>query len=146
MSESNQDNYFHELSFYTLSHPDREYFIHQHIVDAFTAQTASENTKAISLVFSLVGLYLYLEKGYSGRQVQLAHLKLAKNKILWPVVVLPGFRGNIAISDVLKSTPGPERDNLIKKWCNSVWEAYKDSQSIIASLAKNKITENQQNR
>lgn len=35
--KSNQDDPFHELSFYTLSHPDPS-FIHQHSVDAYTAQ------------------------------------------------------------------------------------------------------------
>ncbi|GHN01809.1 hypothetical protein WSM22_32980 [Cytophagales bacterium WSM2-2] len=53
---------FNELSYYTLGHHDTVYFIHQHIVDAFQAQTADNSTKPIGLTFSLVGLYLYLEK------------------------------------------------------------------------------------
>jgi hypothetical protein len=62
ITSSSQDQ-FHELSFYTLSHPDTVYFIHQHAVDAFAAQTADENTKPIKLTFGLIGLYLFLEKG-----------------------------------------------------------------------------------
>ncbi len=66
-----QEQYY-ELSFYTLAHPDKD-FIHQHIVDAYAAQTASEKTKPITIYFSLAGLYLFIEKDYTGRQVQKAH-------------------------------------------------------------------------
>jgi hypothetical protein len=70
---------FDELSYYTLAHHDPSY-VHQHTVDAFIAQTADKNTKPIGLVFSLVGLYLYLEKGFTGKQVQQAHMQLARKK------------------------------------------------------------------
>jgi hypothetical protein len=53
---------YNELSYYTLGHPDKKYFIHQHLVDAYTAQKADENTKPIAITFDLVGLYLYVEK------------------------------------------------------------------------------------
>jgi len=92
--------------FYTLSHPDKSYFIHQHVVDAYSAQTADENTKPIGLVFALVGLYLYLEKNYTGRQVQQAHMKLANNKKPWPKIELPKDRGAITVTDVLNAQPG----------------------------------------
>lgn len=127
---------FNELSFYTLAHPDMVYFIHQHIVDAFQAQTANQDTKPIGLIFSLIGLYLFIEKGYSGRQVQLAHMKLAQNKKAWPQLPLPTQRGTINVSSVLKSEPGENRDQMIKEWCLSVWSAYKDWHSEIATLAK----------
>lgn len=85
MQASPQDQ-FNELSFYTLQHPDQVYFIHQHIVDAYQAQTADQNTKPIALTFSLVGLYLYLEKNYTGRQVQQAHMRMAQHKQTWPTL------------------------------------------------------------
>ena len=55
--EDQRRELYHELSAYTLSHPDPS-FIHQYVVDAFAAQTADENTKPIALTFALVGLYL----------------------------------------------------------------------------------------
>lgn len=130
---------FHELSFYTLSHPDKAYFIHQHIVDAFTAQTASTGIKPIGLIFSLAGLYLYKEKGYTGRQVQLAHMKLAKGNKEWPPIVLPGDRGEIRIGEVLAANPGNDRDTLIRKWCHCVWEVYHESHPIIASQVGSRL-------
>ncbi len=61
MTSHNSTDHFHELSYYTLSHQGKD-FIHQHAVDAFTVQHATENTKPIALYFALAGLYLYLEK------------------------------------------------------------------------------------
>lgn len=133
-------NEFAELSYYTLSHPDSVYFIHQHVVDAFQAQEATAETKPIALTFSLVGLYLYLEKGYTGRQVQQAHQRLAKNKKVWPLVELPSQRGDITVSDVLKTAPGRQRDEVIKDWCCSVWNAYRNSQQAIALLVKTELS------
>jgi len=77
----NNEEKFHELSFYTLAQP-RNYFIHQHIVDAYAGQTVDATTKPIKIIFALIGLYLYLEKDFTGRAVQLYHMKMAKNKIL----------------------------------------------------------------
>lgn len=122
---------YHELSFYTLAHPDNLYFIHQHIVDAQTAQSADVNTKPIGIVFALVGLYLTIEKDYTGRQVQQAHLELAKNKRNLPHISLPENRGEMTVLEVLKAAPGPERDEAIRSWCVSVWRAYENVRDVI---------------
>jgi hypothetical protein len=136
---SAQREEFHELSFYTLAHPDKAYFIHQHIVDAFTAQTANDQTKPIGLVFALIGLYLFIEKGYTGRQVQLAHMKIAENKKAWPQHPLPASRGEITAAQVQNTSPGPGRDQMIKAWCTTVWDAYADWHPTIATLAKTEL-------
>ena len=56
---------YDELAFYTLELRDPE-FIHQHIVDAFAVQHAGPDSKPIAIVFGLLGLYLYLEKNFTG--------------------------------------------------------------------------------
>lgn len=122
---------YHELSFYTLAHPDNLYFIHQHMVDAKTAQTAGANTKPMAIVYALVGLYLMIEKNYTGRQVQQAHLQLSKNKKNLPPISLPEKRSEITVEEVLKAPPGPERDATIRDWCVSVWQAYENAKNII---------------
>jgi hypothetical protein len=127
---------FYELSYYTLGHPDKSYFIHQHIVDAYHAQVADGNTKSVTLTFSLVGLYLFLERNFTGRQVQQAHVKLSQNKKVWPKFDLPSERGKITVSEVLMAASGQERDLLIKEWCTSVWLAFKNSHAMVASLVK----------
>jgi len=128
-----QQELYNELAYYTLSLGDAA-FIHQHIVDAFGAQMADENTKPIAITFALAGLYLYLEKNYTGRQVQLAHVRMAKRRKKWPAFDLPQDRGNITVADVLNVPPGPEREKMIRKWCISVWDAYRQSHKIVAAL------------
>lgn len=136
MSTSNQ---IHQLSFYTLAHPDPVYFIHQHAVDAFAAQTADENTKPIKLTFGLIGLYLFLEKGYTGKQVQNAHVKLSQHKKAWPKLALPTERGNITVADVLLAEAGAPRDAMITKWCKAVWAAYHQWHHAVRQLAKTEL-------
>ena len=132
------DNLYHELSCSTLAHPDPS-FVHQHIVDAYTAQHADDATKPIALVLALIGLYLHVEKNFTGRQVQRFHMKLAKNRRLWISPQLPKERGTITVQHVLAAAAGPSRDALIDSWCASVWEAWNESHCHIANLAKNEL-------
>ena len=96
---------FNELSFYTLSHPSPA-FIHQHVVDAFAAQHADEQSKPIATVFALIGLYLHIEKSFTGKQVQRAHMRLARHRKQWPRLEPPKDRGAIGIPQVLAAPPG----------------------------------------
>ncbi|MFN7492994.1 MAG: DUF5946 family protein [Cyclobacteriaceae bacterium] len=136
-TETPQDQ-FNELSYYTLAH-DRTYFIHQHAVDAFAAQTADENTKPIKITFALIGLYLFLERGFTGKQVQQAHVKMSQNKKLWPSLPLPIQRGEITVVHVLKASSGEPRDRLIREWCESVWKEYHSWHEAMADLAKTEL-------
>src|SRR6516162_473493 len=111
---------YDEVYVYTMSRPG---FILQHVVDAFTVQNATEDSKPISVVFGLVGLYLHIEKQFSGRQVQKAHIELGRRKRVWPKVYLPEDRGAITVADVLAASAGPERDRAIDDWCRSLWTA-----------------------
>jgi hypothetical protein len=122
-----------ELTAYTLSHGSPA-FIHQHVVDAAGAQFADARAKPIRLVFSLVGLYLHLERGYTGREVQRVHMKMGERKRTWPSLTLPAKRGSITPADVLAAPPGPERDAAIDAWCASVWAAYATSRPIVIEL------------
>jgi hypothetical protein len=123
------------LAAYTLTHGDLA-FIHQHLVDAFAAQHATTDTKPIAIVFALIGLYLHVERGLSGRQVQRAHIMLAKRSRHWPTIPLPEHRGAMTAIDVLAAPAGPERDRAIDAWCVSVWDAYRDAAPAIVVLAR----------
>src|SRR6266700_6488680 len=132
---------FHEMSFYTLAHTDSA-FLHQNAVDAFTAQQADLTTKPIAVVFALVGLYLHVEKQFTGRQVQKVHMQLANRRKGWTMPPLPpergserdSARGSIRVADVLAASPGPARDAMIHRWCETVWEAFHASRAEIAQL------------
>lgn len=127
---------FHELSAYTLTRGDAE-FIHQHVVDAFAVQTANAETKPIKLTFGLIGLYLHVERQFTGREVQRAHQRLARHKREWPRFVLPQSRGAVTALDVIQHPPGPQRDAAIHAWAASVWTACGDqSRDVCAQLVK----------
>lgn len=129
---------FHELSFYTLAHGDPA-FIHQLAVDAFAAQHATATSKPISVVFSLIGLYLHLEHGFTGKQVQQAHMRLARFQRRWEAPALPVLRGDITVQNVLAAAPGAERDAMIEQWCGSVWAEFDCCRASIAGLAEREL-------
>ena len=109
-------------------------FLLQHVVDAYGAQTATSDSKPMAVVFALVGLYLHVEKHFSGRQVQKVHARLARRKRAWPVLDLPGDRGDLTVADVLAASAGLERDRLIDAWCACVWNAFHASRPHILRL------------
>lgn len=111
------------LQAYTLTRRDDE-FLHQYVVDAWTAQTATTDTKPIALTFALMGLYLHCVHGWTGRQVQWGHMMLARRRPAWPSLHVPTTRGDIGPAAVLSAPEGPERDGAIRSWCGAVWAAY----------------------
>ena len=131
---SEQDAY-HELSAYTLTHGDPT-FIHQHVVDAWAAQHAVEGVKPIGLTFALAGLYLHLEKGFTGRQVQRGHMQMARHKRPWPAFQLPAARGSITAIDVMAAPAGTARDQAIDEWCRSVWNALAVNRPAVEELLR----------
>jgi hypothetical protein len=129
---------YDEVYVYTLGRPG---FILQHVVDAFAVQTANDESSPIGVVFGLVGLYLHVEKQFSGRQVQKVHMELARRKREWPNVDVPEDRGSMTVADVLATSAGPERDMAINNWCRSAWTAFSTNrQTIITLLREYQIT------
>jgi hypothetical protein len=127
----NLDDPYHALYVYTMGRPR---FILQHVVDANMAQRCDANSKPIGVVFALAGLYLHLERGFSGAEVQRAHIAMAKRKREWPSIVLPAGRGRLTPADVMAATAGVERDAAIDRWCESVWAEFQDSRDVIVQL------------
>ena len=130
-----EEDSFHELCGYTLTRGDAT-FIHQYVVDAYAAQHAGERTKPIKITFALVGLYLFLEHGFSGKEVQRAHMRLARPGRTWPTFVLPRHRGSMTAVDVMAAPEGTERDAAIHRWCTSVWAACSENRDEIAALLR----------
>ena len=122
MSLSPVEVAYHELSAYTLTHGDPA-FLHQHVVDAFAAQSANAESKRIGVAFALFGLCLHVEFGFTGREVQLAHMALARARREWPAYSLPASRGAMTPLEVMATPEGPMRDAAIHEWCRTVWEA-----------------------
>jgi hypothetical protein len=130
---SSEEEAFQELSAYTLTRGDPT-FIHQHVVDAWTGQHANADTKPIAVFFALVGLYLHVERGYTGREVQRAHMQLAKRPEPWPIERLPATRGALTVCDVVAAAPGPARDSMIRAWAKEVWGAYTERREQVMGV------------
>lgn len=113
----------YELSYYTLAHADPT-FIHQHLVDAYGAQHVSQSQSTIGAAFALAGLYLAVERGFTGRQVQQMHVRMARTSKRWPRFDPPEDLGFLTVADVVAVEPGPGRDEKLMEWCASVWSAW----------------------
>jgi len=128
------ETYF-ELTYWTLAHQDGR-FIHQHAVDAYEAQHAGGSTKPITVVFGLIGLYLALEKGYTGRQVQLAHMKIAQRKKDWPRLEPPVRKSSMTVLDVLNAKSDAEREEKLMQWASSVWDTWEDTHAHVRTITE----------
>ena len=123
---------YDELYVYTMGSRN---FILQHVVDANMAQKAiAKNPPSTGMIFSLAGLYLRVEQGFTGQQVQNAHRLMEKVKRSWPDVVWPHQRGNMTASDVLALPAGQMRDEAIDEWCKQVWAAFSENRGMVVSL------------
>jgi hypothetical protein len=134
-SSTHDEAAYHEVCAYTLNHGGSA-FIHQHVVDAYAAQHADENTKPIAITFALVGLYLHVEKGYTGREVQRIHMRLAKERRTWLTFSPPLVPATMTAIDVLAAPAGPERDEAIETWTAAVWKSWSHTRPLIISLLR----------
>ena len=125
MPDSSETEAYHNLLAWTLTLGDPE-FIHQHVVDAWAVQHAAPGSKPIGVFFGMAGLYLHLERGLSGREVQRAHMTLARTRRAWPTFSLPDDRGGVTAFDVMQAADGDDRVRAIDRWCFSVWAALEE--------------------
>jgi hypothetical protein len=122
-----------ELSAFTLTigEPD---FIHQLAVDSYAAQHAAPDTKPIRTAFALMGLCLTFERGFTGREVQLAHMEMGKSRTEWPVLRPPPLTSMITLQDVLNDDLPSNYKDALRKWSMSVWGYWKPEHERIRRL------------
>jgi len=135
---SDESSAYHELCAWSLSRRDGG-FVHQFVVDCWALQHATPASKSIGVVFPLVSLYLHLELGQSGRQAQLAHMRLANQRRDWPRMTPPTQPVQFDVRDILKLDSDIARDQAIDRWCAATWEAWKGSQSQIRELVQHEL-------
>ncbi|HXN04669.1 MAG TPA: DUF5946 family protein [Candidatus Acidoferrum sp.] len=122
-----------ELTYYTLAHGDSA-FIHQHVVDAYGAQHVRQSASTIGAAFTLAGLYLAVERRFTGRQVQKMHMLMARASKHWPRFDPPDDVGPLTVGDVLAVEAGPSRDAAIMRWCASVWTAWSSEHDRVRAM------------
>lgn len=125
---------YDQLAFYTLAHQDRAFFIHQLVVDAYGASHITKNSKPVAVCATLLGLWLFNEHGYTGKQVQDIHMELGNTMKEFPLLDVPNEKSGITIFDVLEVKEGDARDEKIREWSRAVWQLWKAKYPDIASL------------
>jgi hypothetical protein len=110
-------------------------FDHQLAVDAYAAQHVSATARPIGTAFALVGLYLAFERGFTGRQVQRAHMLMAQRRRDWPRFAPPVAPIWLTVQDVL-AAPDEQRGAALRAWGESVWAAWQEQHGAIAALEK----------
>jgi hypothetical protein len=134
-----EEQAYHQLLAYSFQ--SQHYLVHQHVVDAYAAQTASEQSKAITVVFALAGLYLHIERGYTGPEAERAHMRMVRARKDWPRLPLPKERGAITAAEVMRFPKGAERDVAIERWSRAVWEAWREQHDVVAELVRSTVPE-----
>jgi len=121
---------YYEITYYTLPKNDPS-FIHQYVVDAYAAQHSGVSTRTITTVFALIGRYLAKEKGYTGKQVQQAHMKIARVRKDWPRLEPPAQPAKLTVMDVLLAETDEKKDKMIRMWSASVWASWEHQHAWI---------------
>jgi hypothetical protein len=112
---------------------------HQLTVDAYGAQHAGPPGGRRSYVaYSLAGLYLALERGWTGIQVRSFHAKMGRPDTTWPELRRPLSTGVLTVADVvaagarLASADG--HAETVERWARSVWDAWADQHEAVRAL------------
>ena len=131
---ANEVDAYNALCAYTLQLRDPA-FVHQYVVDAWTVQNATANTKPIALAFAMFGLYLAVEKGISGRQVQRFHMHMAKRHRSWPLLPLPQGSPSVTVLDVMLAPSGSRREAMILALAAATWKCCIAARPAVVELA-----------
>lgn len=134
-----------EVAGFELSDPLLVSRFHQLTVDAYGAQHAGGPTGGIYVAYSLVGLYLALERGWSGTMVRGFHGRMGRPDATWPALPRPPSTGDLTVADVVAAgVRAGSRDGhalLVERWGRSVWEAWAPQQAAVASLTERPLNE-----
>lgn len=92
-------------------------------LDAYQAQHSPRGARR-TLVFSLVGLHLAMEKGRTGRQVQKVHQELARTRHPLPTLEPVDACDAGTAADGLARIPCDGIFTAAQDWAGHVWSAY----------------------
>ena len=109
-------------------------FPYQLVVDAYGAQHAGPLSRPIGTAFALIGLYLVLECGFTGKDVQQVHTYLAQRTKGWPGFNPPATPSPVTILDVVRCPSGAARMAMLRTWTRAVWGCWAADHDRIARL------------
>jgi len=128
-----------EITGYESQHPELAR-CHQLTVDAYGAQHAGGGTKQIRVAYSLVGLYLALDRGISGIGVRTAHSLMGKPRPDWPVFDPAPVLAGLTVLDVAEA--GARADSVsghaaaVRRWAEMVWGSFAGRHADVVALTE----------
>ncbi len=102
--------------------------LHQLTVDAYGAQHAGGQGSGIRVAYSLVGLQLALERGFTGVQVRDLHRRMGKPGPDWPRFDAPPDPGRLTVLEVAiaghRASSIEGHADAVERWAHSVWATW----------------------
>jgi hypothetical protein len=123
------ESVLHEVLGFEFQHPVMLRY-HQLTVDAYGAQHAGGGAPRIRVAYSLAGLWLALEHGFSAEDVRSVHRRMGHPTAEWPEFTppLPPQRWltvlDVAEAGVRQHSSGGHA-RAAGQWARSVWEAWR---------------------
>ncbi len=128
-----------EVTGFELEHTAQLGRFHQLMVDAYGAQHADAAGSGIRVAYSLVGLFLALERGLNGLQVRRVHQLMGKPEASWPRFPRPAELGQLTVLDVAlagaRAGSVEGHAKAVEKWARLVWEAWSAQHDAVAALS-----------
>ena len=127
-----------EIAGFELAHPELAGRFHQLTVDAYGAQHSGGDGRGIRIVYSLVGLHLALDRGWSGVAVRRAHQGMGRPQPSWPAFRRSADVGSLTVLDVARagvragSVSG--HAEVVQRWAAAVWAAWAPRHEEVAAL------------
>lgn len=119
--------------------------VHQLTVDTYCVQHAGGRHPAKSVTIHLAGLFAWHEMNIASREIAKYLQLFVRNyqkefnirgggEAGWPIFALPKSAYDMRISDVQNCASASEHDDVVRKWCASVWRAWADHHDEIGKL------------
>lgn len=100
--------------------------VHRLTVDAYSVQhPGTPSRRAIqSVTVHLVSLYLVLERGFSSEKATAGIRRVLEHRKRFVWLDLPSPIGSLTILDVRNATDFAQHERTVKRWAESVWQAW----------------------
>ena len=130
-----------EVTSNVMQHPEVLGRWHQTCVDAYAAQHVGPQTRPMTVCFALNGLYLVLERGWSGIAARDAHGHLARTVVRadWPWFEPPSEAGPLTVLDVALSADPDAQGAAIEAWGRSVWATWSHVHDAVRELTDRQL-------
>lgn len=109
--------------------------LHQLTVDAYGAQHAGPPTGQRYVAYSVAGLALAIEHGWSGPQIRDLHARMGPVQPSWPPLPPPAAPAGMTVADVVSAgawANSPEgHAEAVPRWAGAVWNSWSDQHDEI---------------